>query len=303
MEDAALVMLDSLLLHNPSLQVDLFHYGDVTAARFAGLPVRLRQVAPIGLGETEYFSAAANDAMALRLRALDTLLAEGRRGTILYLDADLLVQGDLSPLFDCRFPPGFFLAAAADYICNDPTSPHYPAFDKFHAHRMRLNPNYFNTGVMVLQLEGLRHCIAATGQSRLVDMVRERYPDFVWPDQDLLNQLIAEYVPLDAQRYNARPDVQSARLYDQAQFTALRLGLMQAVILHFAGPLKPFNKVVPPDPLSMQLPYENYARAVERVAHLVDAQFLAVVKRNVENHLPVIRRFRTLLAMERDPPR
>ena len=133
-------------------------------------------------------------------------------GKIIYIDVDTVVHHDLAPLFDVDLA-GCALAGMPDYpmIVGSPTWPTF--FIPFEGQRFRFaayvekvlqlprtsGPNYFNCGVMVLDLDLWR----TRDLSRATLAYLAERSDLFFMDQDALNHEIAgAYVPLDP-RWNA----------------------------------------------------------------------------------------------------
>jgi len=94
--------------------------------------------------------------------------------TVLYLDSDLLILGDISPLFDLDIK-GYALAAVKDIHCMSDE------------HRMQLSfsyrDHYFCSGVMLINLDYWR---SNNSESLLLDFAKKERKVF-FHDQDALN--------------------------------------------------------------------------------------------------------------------
>ncbi|HET6963618.1 MAG TPA: glycosyltransferase family 8 protein [Acidimicrobiales bacterium] len=111
----------------------------------------------------------------------------------LYLDSDTFVAGDLTDLW--RTPLGDAPLAAVANVVEPP----------FRAHVASLGVDYpggyFNSGVLLLNLAGLR---AEGALERLVRYALDHPAPLVWPDQDVLNAVFAgRWIPLHP-RFNAQ---------------------------------------------------------------------------------------------------
>jgi len=111
----------------------------------------------------------------------------------LYLDADTFVAGDLTDLWNTPLDEAP-LAAVANVV-EPPLRGHVAALG------VGYPGGYFNSGVLLLNLEAMR---ARDTLDRLLRFALDRRQDLIWPDQDVLNAVFAgQWVPLHP-RYNAQ---------------------------------------------------------------------------------------------------
>jgi len=207
-----------------------------------GIQVSLRPVARQISGPV---SGWVSSAVYLRLAISDTL---ADADTVLYLDADTLVRGDLRPLLATDLA-GMPLAAV-----RDPQNPVIGAGIALPAWAtLGLSPGreYFNSGVMLLNLpECERQGLFGAARRFLAD-----HPDKVtlW-DQDALNVAAADqWIRLD-RRWNtfglsalaARPGYRHDDAEPYSPLAMLLGDEPEATILHFAGPDKPWRAGYPP---------------------------------------------------------
>lgn len=150
---------------------------------------------------------------------------------VLYLDPDILVINPLRPLWEKDLGGQLFAAAAhigrAELASN--------------VNRLRLGTKapYFNSGVLLINLEACREAIA---EEQLFRYVEEHKKEMVLPDQDVLNALYGDRIlPLDdvvwnydARHYNAY-HLASGGLHDT------KWVMQNTVILHFCGKAKPWK--------------------------------------------------------------
>lgn len=96
----------------------------------------------------------------------------------IYMDVDVLVLGDLSPLWTIDLQ-GCLLAGTTDVKENTPD---------FQAYKMRLgmkpDAKYFYSGMLVMDLVGLRACQFG---KRCMENTALHYKHIAWPDQDVIN--------------------------------------------------------------------------------------------------------------------
>ena len=151
---------------------------------------------------------------------------------ILYLDPDLLVINSLNPLWELDLEGKLLAAASHRGVTNITNS----------LNQLRLNTDhpYYNSGVMLLDLERARETISIEAINETIDKYG---PYLLLPDQDVLNHLYGKYVkevPDDVWNYDARKYVsylaKSMGEYDIHQV------MNQTAIVHFCGKPKPWQE-------------------------------------------------------------
>lgn len=144
---------------------------------------------------------------------------------VLYLDCDMLVVGDLTPLWRTGLD-GHYLAAVSNVLERD-------ARDWPRELGLERAGDYFNSGLLLLNLAALRR----DGMpARLAAFGRESGRRLRWPDQDALNALLARRrLPLHP-RWNCQ---NSLFYYPEARRTfgadAIAEAVSDPAILHFEG--------------------------------------------------------------------
>lgn len=144
---------------------------------------------------------------------------------VLYLDSDLLVLDDLGPLHELG------LGGAALGAVTNALPPHL----RGHPASLGLDPrDYFNSGVLVLDLERLR---AGGATADILSIARAPRRSLLLPDQDALNLVLAHRRATLAPRWNATSAV-VAHEWGEELFTAEELAAARAnpAIRHFEGP-------------------------------------------------------------------
>ncbi|TDE32137.1 glycosyltransferase family 8 protein [Actinomadura sp. 6K520] len=244
-----------LLLHQ-----DLSRTGQERVAFHADrLGIEL-EVHPVQPARSAPVSAWVSQAVYLRLEIGDTL---GPRGTVLYLDVDTLVLGDLNPL---RLTP---LEGAPLGAVRDPQNPvigagiAFPGWAELGLPRGR---DYFNSGVMLFDLAVCEQQGLFTAARRFLtdhgDQVR------LW-DQDALNFAAADQWRRLDRRWNTFALSPLAtqpgyRHHDAEPYAPLAMLLADeptAAVLHFAGPAKPWRDDYPPG--RAREIYRRYLKTVE----------------------------------------
>lgn len=174
----------------------------------------------------------ASEAALLKFE-LPALLKKCKK--VLYLDGDILVQKDLSELYNIDVN-SFMCAAAYDTGCL------YSANPKFAKYRQ-----YFNSGVMLLNLEKMR----MENVSKKLYLAKKRSTDYNLMDQDVFNEVFDKQVRIIDIKYNCLI-INLKRARDKYKFEALNnlfgtnYSSLQnveynAVILHFASKDKPWK--------------------------------------------------------------
>lgn len=169
-----------------------------------------------------------SSAMYYRLLATEFLPNDIDR--IIYLDPDILVINSLSPLWELELPKNKFFAAAS----------HTEALaDNINMIRLNTETEYFNTGVLLMDLKKIRAKITF---EELVREIQEVDNFLILPDQDIFNVLFSDNtysIPDEVWNYDARYYskylLQSNREYD------LDWVMKNTVILHFCGKKKPWK--------------------------------------------------------------
>jgi lipopolysaccharide biosynthesis glycosyltransferase len=164
------------------------------------------------------------------------LLAELLPATVrrtVYPDVDVLVRGDISPLFSIDLQ-GAPLGAAVDFAI--PDTDH--EFTGIEAAETR---PYFNSGVLVIDMDQWR---SQRMGERVIAYAAEHEAG-LWPEQDAMNAVIDKPFLIDA-RWNCQlgalkhPELTYFRDTTAAADTLVTRLLRDAIVAHFAGP-KPWN--------------------------------------------------------------
>jgi len=137
----------------------------------------------------------------------------------LYLDADIIVTSSLDELLDVELGD-YYLAAVEN-----------PGFDRHSELSMRPTSKYFNSGVMLLNLNKWRQlCV----KDLVIDVVKNKPDAIHFVDQCGLNSVVdGEWVELDPM-YN----VQTCML--EAQLFSFDFVQKNSKIIHFTGSSKPW---------------------------------------------------------------
>ncbi|HLF31570.1 MAG TPA: glycosyltransferase family 8 protein [Xanthomonadales bacterium] len=228
------VMLESLSAHADPAQLIEVYIIDcgLSAPRRARIETRARpnlrfhwrpsmRLPELGSPRWGHVSAATFDRLLIE-RYLPSTTAR-----VLWLDCDLLVLDDITPLFSLPMNDSTLLAVPDPFI-RTLGSP----FGVQHWRDLGLpgDEAYFNAGVMLIDMVRWR---ATQVTSRAIDHVSRYRKELFFNEQEALNAVVAgQWAPL-ADRWN----------YSANRFHAKRqsLGCEQPAIIHFAGRVKPWN--------------------------------------------------------------
>lgn len=162
---------------------------------------------------------------------------------IIYSDVDIVVQDDISDLFDVDLTDKY-LAAFLDPVLKYSTkeiehlSPEYVE---------KLKDSYFGSGILVMNLQKIRQ---DNLEEKMIAVMRDDTIVKGFPDQDVLNIVCEKkvaYLPLNyvslpyLPEYLKRPDFVSHYSRDE-----LYDSLINPKIIHYAGP-KPWKEKLPYD--------------------------------------------------------
>lgn len=148
---------------------------------------------------------------------LPDLLGDVHR--VVYLDVDILVCGDISPLYEIDL--GDSCIAAVHELDNAVWFPEHAMTLGVETHR------YFNAGVLVLDLDKMRRRGLST---ILINEAAARVRELRFGDQDLLNSYFKDEVVLLDERYN----------YTNYRMRYENRPIEELAILHYSGPIKPW---------------------------------------------------------------
>lgn len=140
---------------------------------------------------------------------------------ILSLDVDIIIKGDISSIYETKLEEYAFAA------CLDMKSTCGSIFSIQQLERYGIDPNqnYYNLGVMLLNLEKMRQ--EDKGELMLKTVMEDT--SFEWPEQDLFNIFYKDEIFTLPRRYNHAPF---------RSFPGNEIGV-EPVILHYLGTRKP----------------------------------------------------------------
>jgi lipopolysaccharide biosynthesis glycosyltransferase len=268
-----LVALSSLRSSNPRLAGDLdvivIHESLAPAAQDEilacadrlGLNLEIRRaVLPDLPYNTEFGGARAN---YLRLAIPHTIDSSDRA---VYIDADVVVTGEISGLLDAELG-GRPIGAVRDAI--NPTLATGRALPAWRRLGLDGNREYFNSGVMVLDLAA---CARDGIFGRALDAVATHGPDLRLWDQDALNLAAADRwcrleskwntIPLSALLRTPWVRYAAEQVMPAAQLIAAE---RDAAIMHYVSPSKPWRGLLPSGPANDL--YQSHRASLELLMH------------------------------------
>lgn len=148
---------------------------------------------------------------------------------VLYLDSDLIVLGDITHLYEVDLTDHYVLAVKN------------PGFKRHKSLHMKESSDYFNTGVLVINLDMWRKNNVF---ERVVKFVRENPKAILYMDQCGLNSIIDGQWKKLSPRYNMQSAFYGEKKdqfledYDRED---MQDALKNPVIMHFTGIFKPWN--------------------------------------------------------------
>lgn len=180
---------------------------------------------PIGEGTANTYVSLAT---YYRLLIPDLIPLEINK--VIYLDCDIVVNGDLSDLWNYDVSK-VCLAALEEQ----------PSLCFSGCKRLKYDQqySYFNAGVLLLNLENIRKICTFND---FTTYIREHHKDILFHDQDVLNKFFhasKKFIPL---KYN----VMDACLLKKPNVSKLYIHNMEdifrPIVIHYSGPIKPWHK-------------------------------------------------------------
>lgn len=233
------VMLYSLNKNNPNQEVTVWLvHESITEASLRHLASQLTafnwKLKPIKV-EEDFFSDAPTverypKEMYFRLLCGQILPQELKR--VLYLDPDILIINSILSLWEMDLEGNLLAASSHMGVTNISSS--------INNIRLNLDHNYFNSGVMLIDLDKARELIKIEDINQFI----EKYGSLLLlPDQDVLNHLYGRYikeVPEEIWNYDTRKYFSYfARSKGELDVSWV---MKNTAILHFCGKPKPWQK-------------------------------------------------------------
>lgn len=233
------VLLTSLALNNPhdKFSISLLHGG---ISEDALLTVQRQCDAhgydflPVRVGDDLFEKAPATQRYPKEMyyRLLSPHLLPKSIKRVLYLDPDILVINPVRPLWETKQHGRLFAAAAhtgKTELANN-----------VNQLRLKTNQPYYNSGVLLIDLEAGRQQI---NPQMLFRYVEQHRMELILPDQDILNALYSEQIlPLRDVIWNYDARNYSNYLLRSGGVCDLQWVIEHTAILHFCGKQKPWKK-------------------------------------------------------------
>ncbi len=149
---------------------------------------------------------------------------------LIYLDADVVVMGDIKELWNQEMKDNILLAVE---------DPKYTSKNRHESLGMKMNSPYFNGGVLMMDLKKMR---AFGLEQKVPNYVRKKFKILKYQDQDILNALFENYWRALPLSFNAYKHLCFKHGEDEF-FTYTQKDILLAkknpYIIHFNGTIKP----------------------------------------------------------------
>lgn len=164
----------------------------------------------------------------------------------LYLDADTVVIGDLSKLYEINLHANYIGAVVEPAFEYDIKQVGYNAIRLM---KIDINTHYFNSGILLMNLNKLRKINFI---KKCKKYFNKNQKEIIWPDQDILNGILGSHTYFIPPKFNAEiyeGRVMSIDYHDYFDFYGKTLPYSEQeiheainfpAILHFVGSNKPW---------------------------------------------------------------
>lgn len=150
---------------------------------------------------------------------------------ILYLDPDLIVNGNIQPLYDLPMENYYFAAASH-------TGSFLRKMNGLRLDMMEDTP-YINSGVMLMNLERLRR---EQRPEEVFAFIEKKKSALILPDQDVISALYGSKIyALDSYHYNMSENLYQCHAPFEKELN-LEWVKNNAVIIHYCGRQKPWKE-------------------------------------------------------------
>lgn len=149
---------------------------------------------------------------------------------IIYLDCDLVVDGDISALWNTPMYEDKLILAVEDDNRSAQKGPKRLGYDsKF---------SYFNAGVMLVNVSGIRKICK---HEDIINYIKNNTHKILYHDQDVLNAMFHKYVQFLPLRYNVLDFnyVKEHKLNER--YKKENDAIFHPLIIHFSGSIKPWH--------------------------------------------------------------
>lgn len=234
------VMLTSLFMNNKESKFSIYLLTDETwtekeTKKFEEICIKNDSSLHIKIVNTnilKYFPKTEHISLPAYYRLQASYLLPNDIHKVLYLDGDIIVLGDIRPLWNLNIN-GYAFAGAEDMDSVTGECFERLGYDSKYG--------YFNAGVSLYNLDYWRENNLG---EKLLDIIMTRPEKIKWMDQDAINMLLHKErfnIPL---RYNFQVNHLSTKywdLYSSDYQKTIEEECQQAVIVHFNSPIKPWT--------------------------------------------------------------
>lgn len=229
------VMLSSLIHSNPEVYFDVYllqssvdESDTVETSRILG---NMGRLIPINANEVELEDAPVSSRYPKEIyyRIFAAKYLPKNLDRILYLDPDIIVNGDIRELY--RMPMNEYYFAAASHTG--------PLMTTFNSLRLDMDENspYINSGVMLMNLELLRK---EQNFDDVFRFIKKRKAFLMLPDQDIISSLYGSKIyALDTYRYNMTERLLKQQIFEKD--LDLEWVKKHSIIIHYCGRNKPWK--------------------------------------------------------------
>lgn len=233
------VMLKSLAVSNPN---ETFHFWLLHSNIPDDDLLRLSEycseqhmiLTPIQVDRTLFDTAPVSKQYPQEMyyRLLAPLLLPDHLKRVLYLDPDILVINPVRPIWEKTLGEYSFAAASHSSI--------FEIIKDINQIRLKKEHDYFNTGVLLMDLEKGRKIV---NKEAIFDCVREQGELLLLPDQDVFNILYGTHtLQIDDNVWNYDTRYFSAYFMKSEGRCDMDWVMQNTVFLHFCGKQKPWKK-------------------------------------------------------------
>ena len=192
-------------------------------------------------------------------RLLSPLILPHELHRVLYLDPDILIINPLRPLWELDLRGNIFAAAAHTGLTEMANEINQVRLDTEH--------EYFNSGVMLIDLDAAREVVTSEDVFRCVS---EHERELILPDQDVFNILYGDRtMPVDDVVWNYDVRNYSKYLLRSTGRHDLSWVMNNTAVLHFCGKNKPWHEDYK-NPFGML--YLHYMNLTTRKLHKVSGK-------------------------------
>lgn len=233
------VMLDSFFASNPQekdVTVYLLHSAipdgklaelDTFCAAFGA------KLIPIAVEPTLFENAPTSKRYPKEMyyRLLSPLILPRQVERVLYLDPDMLIINPLRPLWEQNLGGRVFAAASHTGLTE--------MANEINQRRLDTEHEYFNSGVMLIDLKAARSLVTAEDVFRCVS---EHEKELILPDQDVFNMLYGKQtLPVEDVLWNYDVRNYAKYLIRSSGSHDLNWVMDNTAVLHFCGKNKPWH--------------------------------------------------------------